>query len=75
MQIELELDEIQTNRLLALQKHLNKPLTEVVTILLNQAIDEFSTETEGSKMLKIMDKHGLLGCMESHDRKHLWTQE
>ncbi len=81
MQIELELDEIHTNRLLALQQRLNKPLAEVVAVLLSKAVDEYSTETEGLKILKIMDKHGILGCMEGNGRlsveykEHLWGQE
>lgn len=81
MQIELELDEIHTNRLLALQQRLNKPLAEVVAVLLSKAVDEYSTETEGLKILKIMDKHGILGCMEGNGRlsveykEHLWSQE
>jgi hypothetical protein len=80
MQIELELEEIHTNRRLALQQRLNKPLAEVVAVLLSKAVDEYSTETEGLKMLKIMDKHGILGCMEGNGRlsveykKHLWSQ-
>lgn len=81
MQIELELDEVHTNRLLALQKSLNKPLAEVATLLLSKAVDEYSTETEGLKMLKIMDKHGILGCMEGNGRlsveykQHLWNHQ
>lgn len=80
MHIEVELDEIHSERLMRLQQRLNKPLTEVVAEILARAVDETveAHETEGSKMLKIMEKHGILGCMEGDGtlsvdyKKHLW---
>ncbi len=80
MHIEVELDEIHSERLLILQRRLNKPLTEIAAEFLAKAVDESVTahETEGSKMLKIMEKHDILGCMEGDGtlsvdyKKHLW---
>jgi hypothetical protein len=80
MHIEAELDELHAERLLELQKRLNKPLPDVVAEILTRAIDETTApaETEGGKVLRIMKDHGLLGCMEGDGRlsveykKHLW---
>lgn len=80
MHIEVELDEIHSERLMRLQQRLNKPLTEVAAEILAKAVDETTLphETQGSKMLKIMEKHGILGCMEGDGtlsvdyKKHLW---
>jgi hypothetical protein len=49
MYIEVELDEIHTERLLILQQRLNKPLTEIAAEFLARAVDETITppETEG----------------------------
>lgn len=80
MHIEVELDEIHSERLMRLQQRLNKPLTEIAAEILARAVDEtiVPPETEGSKILKIMEKHGILGCMEGDGtlsvdyKKHLW---
>jgi hypothetical protein len=80
MHIEVELDEIHSERLMRLQQRLNKPITEIAAEILAKAVDEtiVSHETEGSKILKIMEKHGILGCMEGDGtlsvdyKKHLW---
>ena len=80
MYIEVELDEIHTERLLILQQRLNKPLTEIAAEFLARAVDETITppETEGLNILKIMEKRGILGCMEGDGtlsvdyKKHLW---
>lgn len=65
MHIEVELDEIHTERLMRLQQRLNKPLKEIAAEFLARAVDEAIEphETEGSKVLKIMERHGILGCM------------
>lgn len=81
MHIEVELDEIHTERLMILQQRLNKPLKEIAAEFLARAVDETIAphETEGSKVLKIMEKHGILGCMEGDGtlsvdyKKHLWV--
>jgi len=83
MHIEVELDEIHSERLMRLQQRLNKPLSEVAAEILAKAVDETLQphETQGSKMLKIMEKHGLLGCMEGDGtlsvdyKKHLWSAD
>jgi hypothetical protein len=80
MNIEVELDEIHTERLLILQQRLNKPLTEIAAECLARAVDESiaSAETEGLKILRIMEKRGILGCMEGDGalsvdyKKYLW---
>lgn len=62
---------------------LNKSLTEIASEFMAKAVDESmaSHETEGSKILKIMKKRGILGCMEvdgilSVDyKKHLWGSD
>ncbi|MDP1666491.1 MAG: hypothetical protein Q8L79_15385 [Methylobacter sp.] len=80
MHIDVELDEIHSERLMRLQQRLNKPLTEIAAEILARAVDEtiLPNETEGSKILKIMEKHGILGCMEGEGtlsvdyKKHLW---
>ena len=81
MHIEVELDEIHTERLMILQQRLNKPLKEIAAEFLARAVDETIAphETEGSKVLKIMEKHGILGCMEGDGtlsvdyKNHLWA--
>jgi hypothetical protein len=83
MRIEAELDDIHAERLLQLQRRLNKPLAEVVADMLAQALDEAPEppETEGQKLLRILEEHGLLGCMEGDGnlsveyKKHLWGRE
>ncbi len=80
MHIEAELDDTYAERLLQLQQHLNKPLPEVVAHILEQALDKLpkSSETEGQKLLRILDEHALLGCINSDSnlsveyKKHLW---
>lgn len=80
MHIESELDDHHSEHLLELQKRLNKPLPDVVAEILTKAIDATSApaETEGGKVLRIMEEHGLLGCIEGDGRlsveykKHLW---
>ncbi len=81
MHIELELDDLHAERLLALQKRLEKPLPEIIKDLLAKAVDEYCPPTEGAKVLSILEKHGILGCMEGDGKlsvdykKHLWGQE
>jgi len=83
MHIEVELDEIHSERLTRLQQRLNKPLTEIAAEILARAVDEATLphETEGLKMLKVMEKHGILGCMEGDGtlsvdyKKHLWAAD
>ena len=80
MHIEAELDDIHAERLLELQKRSNKPLTDLIAEILAKAIDEttIQPETEGGKLLRIMEEHGLLGCMEGDGnlsvdyKKYLW---
>ena len=80
MHIEAELDDVYTERLLELQKRLNKSLPQLIAEMLAKAIDEtpIPPETEGQKVLRILEKHELLGCMEGNGhltvdyKKHLW---
>lgn len=80
MHVETELDDVHAERLLQLQKQSNKSLPELVAEILSKAIDEtvIPPETEGQKVLRILEEHGLLGCMEGDGRlavdykKHLW---
>jgi len=80
MRIETELDDVHAERLLELQKQSNKSLPQLVAEILSKAIDEtvIPPETEGQKVLRILEEHGLLGCMEGDGRlavdykKHLW---
>jgi hypothetical protein len=80
MHIETELDDVYAARLLELQKHTNKPLPQLVAEMLTKAIDETPApaESEGQKVLRILEAHQLLGCMEDNGRlsvdykKHLW---
>jgi hypothetical protein len=83
MHIEAELDDIHAERLLRLQQRMNKPLTEIITGIVTRAIDEMavSQETEGQKVLRILDDHKLLGCMEGDGnlsvdfKQHLWSAD
>jgi hypothetical protein len=85
MHFEAELDDIHAERLLQLQRRLRKPLPEVVAELLTQAVDNLPTllepETEGQAVLRLLEEHGLLGCIEGDGRlsveykKHLWGNE
>jgi len=80
MHIEAELDDFYTERLLELQKHTNKPIRQLVAEMLAKAIDEtpVPAETEGQKVLRILEAHQLLGCMDDDSslsvdyKKHLW---
>ena len=80
MHVEIELDDVHAERLLQLQKQSNKSLPQLVAEILSKAIDEtvIPPETEGQKVLRILEEHGLLGCMEGDGRlavdykKHLW---
>lgn len=80
MHVETELDDIRAGRLLELQKQSNKSLPQLVAEILSKAIDEtvIPPEPEGQKVLRILEEHGLLGCMEGDGRlavdykKHLW---
>jgi len=80
MHIETELDDVYAERLVELQKHLNKSLPQLVAEMLSKAIDEMPVpaETEGQKVLRILEAHQLLGCMEGDGslsvdyKKHLW---
>ncbi len=80
MHINVELDEIHSERLMKLQQRLNKPLAEIAAEFLAKAVDESVSkpETEGAKLLNIMEKYGILGCMEGDGalsvdyKKHLW---
>ena len=80
MHIEAKLDDSHTERLLLLQQRLNKPLTEIVTSIVSKAIDDMSNnpETEGQKILRILEEHKLLGVMEGDGnlsvdyKNHLW---
>lgn len=80
MHVETELDDVHAERLLQLQKQSNKSLPQLVAEILSKAIDEtvIPPETEGQKVLRILEEHGLLGCMEDDGhlavdyKKHLW---
>ena len=80
MHIETELDDIYAERLIKLQKHMSKSLSQLVAEMLAKAIDEtpIPAETEGQKVLRILEEHQLLGCMEDDGslsvdyKKHLW---
>ena len=80
MHIETELDDIYAERLIKLQKHMSKSLPQLVAEMLAKAIDEtpIPAETEGQKVLRILEEHQLLGCMEDDSslsvdyKKHLW---
>ena len=80
MHIETELDDIYAERLVKLQKHMSKSLPQLVAEMLAKAIDEtpIPAETEGQKVLRILEAHELLGCMDDDSslsveyKKHLW---
>ena len=80
MHIETELDDVYAERLIKLQKHMSKSLSQLVAEMLAKAIDEtpIPSETEGQKVLRILEEHQLLGCMEDDSslsvdyKKHLW---
>ena len=80
MHIETELDDVYAERLIKLQKHMSKSLSQLVAEMLAKAIDEtpIPAETEGQKVLRILEEHQLLGCMEDDGslsvdyKKHLW---
>lgn len=80
MHIETELDDVYAERLLKLQKQLKKPLPQLVAEMLAKVLDEtpVPAETEGQKVLRILEQHQLLGCMEGDGhlsidyKKHLW---
>ena len=80
MHIETELDDVYAERLIKLQKHMSKSLPQLVAEMLAKAIDEMPipAETEGQKVLRILEEHQLLGCMEDDSslsvdyKKHLW---
>ncbi len=80
MHIEAELDDIHAERLMELQKHSNKPLSELIAEILAKAIDETTTQpdTEGRKIYRMFDEAGLVGCMEGDGqlsvnyKQHLW---
>lgn len=85
MRIEAELDNVHTERLLYLQKQLQKPLTEIVAEMLAKAIDTAipqeiePQETEGQRAYRIFEESGLIGCFEDDEnlsvdyKKHLWN--
>ena len=80
MHIDLELADVYAERLIKLQKHMSKSLPQLVAEMLAKAIDEtpIPAATEGQKVLRILEEHQLLGCMEDDGslsvdyKKHLW---
>lgn len=80
MHIELELDDRLAESLLHQQQNANQNLTDVITNILIKAVENAkpSAVCEGQKVLRILEQHQLLGCMEgdgelSVDYKdHLW---
>lgn len=86
MRIEAELDNVHTERLLYLQKQLQKPLTEIVAEMLAKAIDtaipqeKEPHETEGQRAYRIFEEAGLIGCFDDDEnlsvdyKKHLWNK-
>ena len=81
MHIEFELDDSHAERLLQQQQFLNKPLSEIIGDIVAKAIDALPhRETEGQKVLRILEQHKLLGCLEGDGhlsvdyKKHLWDQ-
>jgi hypothetical protein len=83
MHIELELDDQLAKRLLQQQQNLNKQLAEIITDILAEAVENppVAKETEGQKVLRILEQHQLLGCMEGDGnlsvdyKKHLWDDK
>jgi hypothetical protein len=83
MHIEAELDATHATRLLELQQRLQKPLSEIVSEILAEAIDAGigCPETEGNKMLRIFTDEGLIGCLHGDGRlsvdykQHLWGND
>ncbi len=83
MHIEAELDDFHAERLLELHKRMNKPLPDVVAEIIARALDEQEAppESDGTKVLRILESHGLLGCMEGDGqlsveyKKHLWGRD
>lgn len=82
MHIEAELDDFYAERLLQLQQRLDRPLPELVAELLAKALDTLPLpETEGQKLLRILEEEGLLGCMHDENnlsvdyKKHLWGNQ
>lgn len=83
MHIQADLDDIHAERLLELQKRLDKPLPELIAEMLTRAIDEIPnpTKTEGQRIYRLFDEAGLIGCMEGDGdlsvnyKKHLWGSQ
>lgn len=83
MLIEAELDDLHAERLLELQRQINKPLSDLVLEILTRGIDGFSAsqESEGQKIYRLFDEAGLVGCMEGDGnlsvdyKEHLWGNE
>jgi len=66
MHIEAELDDTHAAKLLALQQHLNKSISEVLTDLIdanwNKTL-EANAQTENSPLFQAFDSAGLIGCI------------
>ncbi len=84
MHIEVELDDIHAERLLQLQRQLQKPLKEIIPEILAKAFDmavpqeEDFQETEGQRIYRIFAEAGLIGCFDDDEnlsvdyKKYLW---
>jgi len=82
MHIEFELDDSHAELLLLQQQQSNTPVSEIIADIVAKAIDALPhRETEGQKVLRILEQHKLLGCMEGDGnlsvdyKKHLWNQQ
>lgn len=83
MHIELELDDKLAERLLCQRKNIDKQLPEIITDILTKALESSPVEkaTEGQKVLRILEQHQLIGCMEGDGhlsvdyKNHLWSDK
>ena len=70
MHIETELDDIYTERLLQLQRRLQKPLAQVIATAIDTALDQLALEekTEPSPLYRAFEEAGLIGCIETDEQ-------
>lgn len=71
MHIEAELDEIHGESLMELQRHLQRPLPEVLAALIDlgrrQWLDPVTAPEEPSPLYSALAEIGFIGCIEAED--------
>ncbi|MEW6038461.1 MAG: hypothetical protein AB1648_09465 [Pseudomonadota bacterium] len=70
MHIEAELDDVHSERLLQLQRRLQKPLSEVIAAAIDAALLQQTApeETQPSPLYRAFDEAGLIGCIETNEQ-------